>query len=78
MMTSPLRMISISAPTPSPFFSRNPALCAVTQQMVAPDRLVAATRSTGVTLPVRPTCQTTSSTVVRAVSPLHLMAICQR
>jgi len=77
-ITSPLRITSMRAPLPTWRFFSNPALWAVTRLMVAPDREMGSTRRTGVTLPVRPTCQRMSRTRVSAVSPLSLTAICQR
>jgi hypothetical protein len=71
-------MISMRVPMPMPELRILPAWWAVTRRMVAPDSDTGSTSSTGVILPVRPTCHWMPVTVVRAVSPLVLTAICQR
>ena len=67
-ITSPLRTNFTLSPIEIFNLSTSPELCKVTFSTVTPDTVTGATLATGVTVPVRPTCQSTSIRTVLASS----------
>ena len=77
-MTSFERRIHTPAPIRTRFRWMSPQLFSVARRTVAPASSTGSTSATGVTLPVRPTCQLTESSVEVASSASNLYATAQR
>mmetsp|Transcript_4228 Transcript_4228/g.19170 ORF Transcript_4228/g.19170 Transcript_4228/m.19170 type:complete len:252 (-) Transcript_4228:984-1739(-) len=74
-MTSPARSTTTLAPTPNFFLATSSKLCNVARATVAPPSSTGGSSSaTGVSAPVRPTCTSTPTSVVTAVSAGNLCA----
>ena len=77
-ITSPARRTTTVSPTRTSLRATSSWLCSVALVTVTPPTNTGASRATGVTAPVRPTCTSIASTVVSASSAGNLCAIAQR
>ncbi len=77
-ITSPARWMITVSPTRMSLRAISSALCSVAFSTTTPPTVTGVSRATGVTAPVRPTCRSMASRIVRACCAGNLRAIAQR